>query len=176
MPFAYVNIFDSISYIDVIKGNSLGFTTNCPIGLKNLVYGDKGIKVRYRPINVASPFNDKRKNQIEKTAQNWASWYCGDDDSCSSSNINKKRISGSYSLYPSSPLYRVVLNDSTMEYIGEIDTHYSSFVGINADGSSNLVRNNNIFVINRATNGSERSFCGLGIYDSSGGCDKYRIG
>ena len=174
-----VKVYTNETNISIIRGEALKFTTMCSIPVKNLVYGSSGdFKVRYRSIDVNDPFNGKRKKDIEENASNWSSWYCGNDSNCTASNAHKTRINKSYSLYPDSPLYKVVINFETAKKIKEYnESHpdYYSFSGIDGGGRSDLIKITELFKENRANSASEKSFCGLGSYDGEP-CDRYRIG
>lgn len=126
---------------------------SCSVEVYGKIYiddpnGKLKFNVVYRSIDVSNPFPKSVPND-------WKIWW--------SNSSNKNRIYNTYQKYYSNtPLYQITLNSSNKK-IFDANYNYSSWNGINSNGSSDFVNNN----FNKK--GSSTSYCSVGYWKEE--CD-----
>lgn len=169
-----------------VIGQKTSFTTMCKINVMHIFYekdkknGRLRTAFRYRPIKVDDTFNGKNKTEIAENAQNWARWYCGEDNNCKTTNRN--RIESTYDVAGcnntneagkcNNPLYRVLLDSEKISNIRHASNGlaYNDFSSIRVNGTSSFINEDNGFdvIVNR------ESYCKLGGFNSN--CDLRKSG
>lgn len=151
----------STSNLSVVSGIEFWYQAFCDKDVEELYNKN----LYYRSIDVKNPF-PKADNVSSKVPANWRIWYCGEGNICTSNN-NQKRLSNTYQMYPSSPLYKIILNQKNMNKIKSIESIYFDWGNINKDNGSSSFVSDDLFEIK--TNNS--SYCSVGKFLKS--CDKY---
>ena len=169
-----------------VIGQSTSFSTICKINVEHIFYekdkktGRLRTAFRYRPIKVDDTFNGKNKAEIAENAQNWARWYCGEDNNCKTTNRN--RIESTYDVAGcnntneagkcNNPLYRVSFDSEKISNIRHASNGlaYNDFSSIYVNGTSSFINEDNGFdvIANR------ESYCKLGGFNSN--CDLRKSG
>ena len=169
-----------------VIGQTTSFTTICKINVEHIFYEDDGngrlrTAFHYRPIKVNDTFNGQSKSEIAKNAQNWARWYCGENDNCANTT-NRGRIENTYVIAGcnntneagkcNNPLYRVLLDSEKISNIRHASNGlaYNDFSSIDVNGTSSFINKNNgfDFIANR------ESYCNLGGFKNE--CDSRKSG
>ncbi|MBQ6494485.1 MAG: hypothetical protein IJI49_00620 [Bacilli bacterium] len=123
------------------------YKAECGIDVNEFKYD-----VSYRTIDVSDPFP-------KKIPTNWVTWW--------DNSNNKSRMNNTFALYPNGKIvYKAELSDSDILKISSNDKVYTSWTGINDNGSNNFINSGNGF----KTINNQNSYCNIGEFNES--CDK----
>lgn len=175
VPMGYDGKFpfniDKINLSSVTDGFNFYLEAECDIDVKdNYTEGEDGL--RYRTISVENPF--PKAGTKTDIPNNWAEWYCGTNNSCgggpnTGQDSANSRLNSTFNGYPSNYDYKITLNHSKISSIKSINRSsiYTSWQGINKNGSSDFVTSN---FETKANCGNGGSCCEIGKFNAD--CDK----